>query len=65
MGENKLIAKHVLNVPKEFCNHLRCCKLFRGFHETGILHEDFKNKNLDIFAIYTSISVRFTLVKKL
>jgi len=23
--ENKLIAKHVLNIPKVFCNYLRCC----------------------------------------
>jgi len=62
MRENKLIVKHVLNIPKEFYNHLRCCKQFKGFHKTGIL---LKNKNLGIFGIRTSISVRFTLVPKL
>jgi len=65
MGANKLIVKHVLNIPKEFCKHLRCCKLFKGFHDTGILHQVFKNKNLCIFAIRTRISECFTLVPKL
>jgi len=64
MRDNKLIVKHVLNILKEFCNHLRCCKLFEGFYETGNLHEVSKNKNLGIFAIRMSISERFTLVPK-
>ena len=65
MRDNKLLAKHVLNILKKICNHLRCCKLFKGCHETGIHHEDFKNKNLDIFSICTTISVLFNLVPKL
>lgn len=65
MTDSKLIAKHVFNIRKGFCNHLRCFKLFEDFHETGIHHEVFKNKYLDIFSICTRICVRITLIPKL